>query len=229
MRVILTLMILSSGFLYSQKKNPDKILEEVKRTFNQVKDYVVDVNIKIDVDFLKAPETNATIYFKQPGKIHLESEGFAMLPKGGMDFSPLGLLKDEYTAIYDRVDTIDGFITDVVKVIPIGDKNDIILTTLWIDESEYFIRRVESTRKIGGTFSLELKYSRSKTDYPLPSSMVFTFNIDRSNLPRGMADKLTKKKPGGTKETKTGKVFITYKNYKVNEGIPDSVFEEKGD
>lgn len=227
MKILLILLVIGFGISSPQKKDPERILEEVKKTFNTVEDYIVDVNIKVDVDFLKVPETKATIYYKQPNKIHLESEGFALLPKGGMDFSPLGLLKDDYTAIYQRTDTIDGIKTDVIKVIPLNEESDIILVTLWIDESEYIIRKVETTQKIGGTFSLELKYEKSKTDYPLPSGMIFTFNVDKMNLPKGMAGELNENKPEDEKKTTTGKVFITYKNYKVNKGIPDSVFEEK--
>ncbi len=227
MKILLVLLTISLGFSAAQNKDPEQILEEVKKTFTKVEDYVVDVNIRVDVDFLKAPETNAKIYFKQPGKVHLESEGFALLPKEGMDFSPVGLLKDEYTAIYQRADTIDGYKTDVIKVIPLSDASNVILTTLWIDESKHIIRRVESTPKIGGTFSIELKYDKSKTDYPLPSSMIFTFNVDRMNLPKSMTGEMNEDKPKDEKKTTTGKVYISYKNYKVNKGIPDSVFEEK--
>ena len=63
-------------------------------------------------------------------------------------------------------------------------------------------------------------------NYPLPSSMIFTFNIERLNLPKGMAGELNKNKSNDEKKT-TGKVYITYSNYKVNKDIPDSVFEEK--
>jgi outer membrane lipoprotein-sorting protein len=229
MKTLIILLFVGFGLSTAQKKDPEKILEEVKKNFSKVEDYVVDVNIKVDVDFLKVPETNAIIYFKQPGKMHLESGGFALLPKEGMDFSPVGLLEDEYTAIYERIDTLEGFRTDVIKVIPLTEQSDVVLTTLWVDESKQIIRRVESTPKIGGTFSIELKYNESKTDYPLPSGMIFTFNVDRMNLPKGMAGEMNQNKDTNEKKSKTttGRVFITYKNYKVNKGIPDSVFEEK--
>jgi outer membrane lipoprotein-sorting protein len=228
-KTILILLIFVSGIAIPQKKDPEKVLDEVKRTFNKVNDYVVDVNIRVDVVFLKVPETNATIYYKQPGKMHLESEGFALLPKEGMDFSPVGLLDEEYTSIYEKTDTVDGHRTDVIKVIPLSENSDVVLTTLWIDESRHIIRKVESSPKIGGTFSIELNYDDSKTDYPLPTKMLFTFNIDRMNLPKGMAGELNQSKSKDEKKSKstTGKVFINYKSYKVNQGIPDSVFEEK--
>jgi hypothetical protein len=59
--------------------------------------------------------------------------------------------------------------------------------------------------------------------------MLFTFNIDRMNLPKGMAGELNQSKSKDEKKSKstTGKVFINYKKYRVNQGIPDSVFEEK--
>ena len=89
--IIICLFFIQFGF--AQSKDPDEILKNVITNFNKVNDYVVDVNIKVDVDFLKVPETKAKIYFKQPDKVHLEAEGFAMLPKNGMEFSPSSLLK----------------------------------------------------------------------------------------------------------------------------------------
>jgi outer membrane lipoprotein-sorting protein len=224
MKILLILLTISFEVANPQEKDPDQILDEVKKTFNQVEDYVVDVNIKVDVDFIKVPETQATIYYKQPDKVHLESKSFAMLPREGLDFSPIGLLKEKYTAIYEKEDTVSGNKTDVVKVIPLGDESNVVLTTLWIDEAKHFIRKVQSTLKIGGTFSIELKYDNPRMNYPLPSSMIF--NIERLNLPKGMAGELNKNKSNDEKKT-TGKVYITYSNYKVNKDIPDSVFEEK--
>lgn len=232
MKIFLILQIFCFGIAslaFAQKKDPDKILEDVKQTFNKVEDYTVDVEIKVDVDFLKAPETKAKIYFKQPNQVHLESESFALLPKEGLDFSPLGLLEENYTAIYESEDTIDGNKTALIKVIPLGDAGNVILTTLWIDESKHIIRKVESTPKIGGTFSIELKYDKLKTEYPLPSLMIFTFNVDKMELPKSISGELNEKESQNkdNKKFTTGKVYITYSNYKVNKGIPDSVFEKK--
>ena len=92
MRYLIGLILFLIQFGFSQSKDPDDIINKVVKNFNNVKDYQVEVNIKVDVEFLKVPETKAKIYFKQPDKVHLEAEGFAMLPKNGIEFSPSSLL-----------------------------------------------------------------------------------------------------------------------------------------
>jgi outer membrane lipoprotein-sorting protein len=228
MKKIFLFLLLLGTYSFAQSTDPNFILDKVKAKFGEVKDYVVNVKIKVDVDFLKAPVSEAKIYFKQPDKIHFESENFALLPKEGVNFSPMALLKKNYTAIYEKEDTINGTKTSVIKVIPLSDESDIILTTLWIDPAKYYILKAQSTTKINGTFSLELNYESPVDNFPLPSSMVFTFNIDRDKLSRGMRnfdeqDENAKKKE---KKSTTGKVYIYYSDYKVNRGIPDSVFDE---
>ncbi len=218
---------------FAQSKDPDEILNRVKEEFNKVEDYKVNVSIKVDVNFLKVPDSKATIYFKQPDQIHLESNGFALLPKEGLNFSPLSFLKKDYTAIYEKDEMLDGHKTSIIKVIPLGDNSDIILTTLWVDQKNNVIRKSQSTTKINGTFALDLKYNNSPKGFPLPSQMIFTFNVEKMNLPKGMAgdfneDTQDEKKDDekDKKKTTTGKVYITYTNYKVNIGIPEKIFEE---
>jgi len=227
MKSIFIFILIINGFLFSQSKDPDLLLKKVKEEFSKVKNYQVDVNIKVDVDFIKVPETKAKIYFKQPDKIHFDAEGFAMLPKEGINFSPLSFLKKNYTSIYEKEENIDGNPVSVIKVIPSSEKGDIVLTTLWIDQVENIIRKVESTTKSNGTFTIELKYEDGKREFYLPKAKIFSFNIDKMNLPKAFnsdTETETKKNLG---KTTTGKVFITYSNYIINKGIPDNMFEKK--
>lgn len=228
MRSVILFLLLFINEIFSQQKIADELINSVITNFNRVKDYEVDIDIKVDVEFLKVPESKAKIYFKQPDKIRLKSDGFALLPKEGLDFSPAALTKKDYTAIYEQDVILNGIKTSVVKVIPVGEKSNIILSTLWIDPIKKVIRKVESTTKTNGTFTIELFYNETMK-YPLPDKMVFSFNIDKLNLPKAFSNdgnppKKRKRVPDAPTK---GNVIVEYFDYKVNVGIPDSVFEEK--
>jgi outer membrane lipoprotein-sorting protein len=215
---------------FAQSSKSDKIIDSVKANFSRVKDYEVNVHIKVDVNFLKVPEAQATIFFKQPDKIKLKSEGFAMLPKEGLNFSPLNFLTGDYTSIFDKEGNVDGYPCYLVKVIPLGDESDLILTNMWIDKNKFIIRKIESTTKSNGTFEIDLKY-RNNLKYPLPSSMVFTFNVQKMDLPKGITgdmDEMNQPEKENEKKNKsrttTGKVYVNYSDYRVNINLPDSIF-----
>ncbi len=224
MRKFLVIFFIA-GLTICQTKNADKIIEQVKSTFDKIHDYQVDVNIKLDVNFVKMPDQKAHVYFKQPDKVKFESKGFAMLPRQSLNFSPAQLLHGDYTAIYVKRDTLDDSNVDVVKVIPNSDSSDVVLSTLWIDRKEHVVRKIETAGKRSGTVYTVLKYGN---DLPLPSSIKFSFDSPVSEMQR-----MALQKEGGTVKPDRnvskmqGSVIITYSNYQINKGIPDSVFEEK--
>lgn len=226
-KLLISIILLLFAFIFPQSKDPDLILKKVVESFNKVKDYEVEVQVKVDVDFIKVPETKAKIYFKQPDKINFESDGFAMLPKEGINFSPMSFLKKDYTALYQKEDYINGHPVSVIKILPSAEQGDIVLTTLWVDQSHNIIKKVESTTKTNGTFTIDLKYNEDKKDFNLPSSMVFGFNIDKMNLPKGFTGQAETESHKNIGKTTSGKVYITYSNYKVNVGLSDKIFEKK--
>ena len=230
MKLLISLFLVLIQFGFAQSKDPNEIINNVITNFNKVNDYKVDVNIKVDVEFIKVPETKAKIYFKQPDKVHLEAEGFAMLPKNGMEFSPSSLIKKDYTAIYEQDVELNGFKTSIVKVIPLGDQGEVILSTYWIDQKKQVIRKVESTTKTNGTFTIDFNYD-DKLKYPLPVKIVFAFNMDKMNIPATISGETNSEKPDKKNKnagsTTKGKVIVNYSNYLVNKGVPDSIFEEK--
>lgn len=229
---IFILILVLYATVFNQTKNPEAILEKVKTEFDKVEDYQVDVQTKIDVSFLKMPDRKATIYYKKPDKFHVDSENFAMLPKSGLNFSPLGFLNYKYTAFYEREDTIKGIPVSVIKVIPLEGSAEVILSTLWIDIKRNIILKVESSRKPQGNFTVNIDYIKISERFWLPSSILFEFSIDGSGLPKRFGDNQeTKKeqKKDESKKVETGKVYLTYSNYKVNIGLQDSIFEQKSD
>lgn len=227
---LLFCILLITNLVFAQSKDPDQILKNVVDNFSRVQDYTVSVNIRVDVEFIKVPETKAKIYFKQPDKVHLESDGFAMLPKSGMEFSPSALINKEHTAIYEKDVMLNGINTSLVKVIPLGDQGDVILSSIWVDQAKQVIMKVESTTKTNGTFTIDFSYDKDFT-YPLPKEIIFSFNVDKMNIPATISGETTtenpKKKKGRSDSVTKGKVIVKYNNYEVNKGLSDSIFEKK--
>lgn len=222
------LFLLIFGSVFAQEKDPEKILDRVKQRFDKIKDYTVDATITVNIDIIKVPKSTAKIYFKQPDKIHLESEGFAMLPKAGLNFSPTKMLSAKHDAIHIRTEKINDRDIDVVKVIPSDDTSEVIISTVWIDREEHVIAKMESTTKHAGTFQMEMKYDGTYK-IGLPSEVKFSFNQSDMQMPKQMMndsndpDDKPKKGSGGLK----GNVVVKYYNYKVNTGLSDKLFEEK--
>jgi outer membrane lipoprotein-sorting protein len=116
---------------------------------------------------------------------------------------------------------------DILKIIPSNDSSDVILSTLWIDPIQNVIKKIQTTGKKSGTIQIVLDYK--DYGFALPSDVKFSFNVGELNLPTNL--------PGENKNTfgdhhkekgpVMGNVILTYSNYKINKGIPDSFFEEK--
>jgi len=223
-------VLILTAVIFSQEKNPEAILEKIKLEFEKVEDYQVDVKIKVDVDFLKMPDREATIYYKKPDKFHIDSENFAMLPKSGLNFSPLGFLNYKYTAFYEREDTVNGILTSVIKVIPLEGDADVILSSFWVDTKRNLILKVESSRKPQGTFIIDLNYLKTSEGFWLPSALVFSFTVDHSLISKRFnepGDSESKEKTKDSEKPETGKVYLNYSNYRVNTGLTDEFFESK--
>ncbi len=227
--VLLGFLIITIDESYAQKPDADLMLKNVQERFSSIEDYTVDATINVNVDFLRVPEARAKIYFKQPDKIRMKSEGFALIPKQGLNFSPAKLLNENFTAIYVRSDTLENDRVEVIKAIPMVDTLDIILMTLWVDTVHQVIVQIESTTKNSGTVLMELKYDFDKNEV-LPEEVIFTFNLSNFKLPASFTGEFDRPGEDQIEDTRSkieGSVSIKYENYLINTGIPDSVFTRK--
>ncbi|PKL83267.1 MAG: hypothetical protein CVV24_05915 [Ignavibacteriae bacterium HGW-Ignavibacteriae-3] len=234
-KLMIIILLLTSIASLAQSKDAKKLLDAVIEKFNKVNDYKVDASIKLDMNFIKVPDMKAKVFFKKPDKMKVQSDGFAMLPKQGLKFSPADMLKDDFTALYVKSEMIDNRKIDVVKAIPNSDSSEVILSTLWVDTEGLVIKKVETTTKKTGTTQIELDYK--SYEYGLPSKIKISFSLGDINLPIPPSgeqnevvesDKKGRSKRGLPKGASLkGSVIMTYKNYQVNKGIPDSFFDEK--
>lgn len=236
-KYLITLLLIAAVAVSAQSKDPRKLLDAVRQKFNKVNDYKADALVKLDMSFIKVPEMKAKVFFKKPDKIKVEAKGFAMIPKQGLKFSPADLLKEDFTALYVRSETIDNRKIDIVKAIPNSDSSEVILSTFWVDAAESVIRKVETTSKKGGTTQIELSYD--SYEFGLPSQIKLSFNLGNIQMPVNVPNQSNENEDAGAGKKNRrrrglpdgaslkGSVIMTYENYQINKGIPDSFFVEK--
>ena len=211
---------------FAQTKDPYAIIETLKEKLNEVTDYSADISINIDVNFIQMPDSKAKVYFKKPDKFRIKSEGFAMLPKQGLNFSPAKFFNEDFDAIYLRQDTLFNKDVDIIKVLPRSDSSNIILSTLWIDFKNKLLLKIEANTKDAGTFGIEFIY-KNAIQYGLPDEVHFSFNIKDVRIPNMNPQNVDDKKQMTQDKTVEGIVRIKYSDYVINKGLDDKVFEEE--
>jgi outer membrane lipoprotein-sorting protein len=210
---------------FSQDMMP--LIKKVKAKLDKVNDYTASGSMKTDVAFIKAPVGKVTMYYKKPNKFKLKKAGgISILPKGGISVNMNNVLSEkDFVAISAGKQMVGSFMTTVVKLIPTSETSDIILSTLYIDETDSVIRKAVTTTKENGTYEMEMSYGKYLS-YGLPSKLTFSFNTKDYKMPKGITMEFgdESKEEKEKLKQKKGKVEITYSSYTINKGVADSVF-----
>jgi hypothetical protein len=196
------------------------LLAKVRAKVEQVNDYSADARMKIDVSFMKVPESAVKVYFRKPDIFRIKKEGgISILPKGGVTISLNALLSgSDYAPIDAGRETLDGVSMRVVKLVPLRETGDVVLTTLYIDDKTLLVRRAVTTTRNNGTYEISLEYGRYAA-WALPDRAIFTFNTAGYKLPKGLAleydpgDSPAAAAPAGNGK---GQVILTYSSYVIN-------------
>ena len=75
--------------------------------------------------------------------------------------------------------------TQPVKLLPLDDQSDLILTTMYIDEANFLIRKASTTTKENGTYDMEMQFGKY-AEWGLPDKVIFSFNTKDYKLPKGI-------------------------------------------
>jgi outer membrane lipoprotein-sorting protein len=225
-KILILLLLFVSVFSFGQTKDPNALLVSLKKKYLGIRDYTVDASVVVDVWFLNMPVKKAKIYYKYPNKVHVETTGFALLPKRAASFDPSAFIGDKFTAVYMKSEKWGNSVMDVIKTIPNDPNSDLILSTFWIDTKKMEIRKLEINSKSGGSFQVEMEYNNLPFD--LPQKLTVSFDVKDMNMPKGMTGEMPPKDNTGKKKGDgKGKVTISYSNYLVNKGLSDKIFEDK--
>ena len=251
-RVIFTFFLIVSSILLAQTLSIEKISDNVISQFDKIEDYQVDLKISVKMTGFRMPNKKIRLYYKRPDKIKMETRGFAILPKTGVDGNPnefLDMLK-QVTSIKRTIHNnrpffrIKGKVNQDSLKIPITvKKNEIpnITMEVLVDAKEWVITEVGVFLDLENVFSFNTNYIEVN-EVMVPERSVFNIGIkgisrwstqnpfdfggpgsDRQDFER------IAKNAGydPLKDEFVGEMILTFSNYTVNKGIDDSLFIEK--
>ena len=213
---------------HTHAQDANTLVQKVKAKIDLVNNYVADGSMKTNVSFLKVPDAIVKVYFKKPNKIKIKNEkGISFVPKGTVSINLNNIVGgSQYTVIDAGYDKVGNTKTKVVKLLPLDDNADVVLSTIYIDEANLVILKAKTTTRVNGSYQLDMTFGKY-TAYGLPDKVIFTFNTKDYKLPKGVTfdfdDGTTAKKPSN--KNNEGKAEITFTNYSINKGVDDSVFK----
>lgn len=216
--------------LVAQGQDADKLIRDVRAKLDQVKDYKATGKLKTDVAFLKIPVSNVQVYYKKPNRFKVKKDGgISLLPKNGVSVNLNSLLMaEDYTAVPAGESMLNGVPVKIIKLLPLNDNGDVVLTTMYIDDKKLLIQKAVTTTRDNGTYDMQMSYGKFEK-YGLPDKVIFSFNTKDYKLPKGVTFEYDAGETAKTQEeklkNKKGKVEILYENYLINKGIDDSIFK----
>jgi hypothetical protein len=212
--------LLSPGGIQAQG-DATSYLDSLERKYSGLKDYTVDVLVHFDIEGFKAPDMQAKLYFKTPDKMKIESKRVFFLPKEGGYFNPFMFKKEEFEIrLLERL-TYDSRKAVKLKLTPKKPKRNIQDFVLTIDTDHNLIREMNISSFEGREVKASIQYGKS-SDFELPTRIELQLDIPFNE---SIEIKDFSQSAEKTKRV-TGKVEITYSNYKVNSGLSDEIFKE---
>jgi outer membrane lipoprotein-sorting protein len=215
--------LLSPGLLVAQDEGA-RILDALQKKYSGVKDYTVDVNVHFDVEGFKAPDMQAKLYCKPPDRMKIESKRIFFLPKEGGIFNPSLFNKEDFEVRFLERLTYEGRDAVKLKLTPKKRKpnapQDFILT---VDTDRNLVREMNTSSFDGREVKALIEYGHF-SDFDLPTRIELHLDL-QFNESREIKDFGPSAQPA---KRVTGRVEITYSNYKVNTGLSDEIFKETG-
>ncbi len=208
----------------------EEVLEKVAKGTEAVRDYTVDLVIDVNMERIRIPRATATMYFKQPDKIHFDSPSIAMLPREGMAFNSASVLS-RYTAETLGSDTANG--KKVIKIQLAAKEASARLRQVfaWVDPDTWTICRMQTIPYEGRLLTIDFVYGLQENKFWLPTHLGLRYEVlgesgaKREEQPPSTPDTpLDQMQPRGPR---SGSLSVDYSNYRINTGLSDEIFSPK--
>jgi outer membrane lipoprotein-sorting protein len=223
---LVIIVLLGVQCAFGQKLSGEDVLRKVQQNFGQVKDYTVTLDIVADVEHLKVPPMQATMYFKQPEKVHFDAKGFVFLPREGMGLQ-FGNLSERYIVDSIAKEKVADSVRYRLALRPRDEKSIVRHLTMWVDATQWVPVRIRMSQPDGRGMEVRFSYALQEGRYWLPLNLVVAFEAAVKDTAANATDAnpFARSMPTGPRGGgRNGTVTVRYSGYRINTGLPDSLF-----
>ena len=235
-------------FLFTSIKSQNTDLDIVKSNiitqFSKIEDYQVDINIKINMTGFRMPKKKIKMFFKKPDKLSIKTNGFAIIPKTGINNNPNELfnmfnyINEVNRTIRDNKQFyfISGIVNQDSIDMPIKNfksEESNVKMSLLIDAKEWIITEVDIFLDKEKTFSIRTDYINiNNIMVPKETKLIIGIkeisrikNNFNSDLLFNSDNDLAKASGFNLKNDEfKGEISMKFSNYIINQGIDDQIF-----
>lgn len=218
---LICILLFAGGWAFAQD-DAARYLDGLEKKYSELKDYTLDVKVHFDMEGFNAPDMQAKLFFKPPDKMKVQSKKVFFFPKEGGLFNPFLFKKEAFDIRLLEETTYDNRKAVRLKLFPKDTKRIKQSFVLTLDVESHQIREFQT--------SSEEREIKGRIDYVKFEGFDLPQRIElHLDLPFKESFEMREfGQPETAPRRVTGKVEITYSNYRVNSGLQDEFFKGSG-
>jgi outer membrane lipoprotein-sorting protein len=222
------LLVLGLQCALGQKLTGDDILRKAEQNFQGITDYTVTLDVVTDLERMKIPPMHVTMYYKQPDKVHFDAKGFVVLPRDGMGVQ-FGQLTRKYAVDSITRESVNGVAMYRLVLRSRDEKALMRPMQMWVDATRWTPERIHIAQPNGAAMEAIFNYGKIN-QFWLPQQLVVSFSTAVKDT-SGAAPPANPFTGGASMPargfSRAGTVTVRYSEYRLNTGLPDSIFVQE--
>ena len=215
MRALFTLLLLSIGLISSaQQTAVDPDLLQIKQRLDSIGGFTADMSLEVAINFINMPKKTGTLIYRKGSPTEIVTDGFMLVPKGGLDFTLEQLFKYPFITVPRGSQIRNGDSLKVINIIPTSDKANFSIAELTLNLSKNRIAQSKISTLRDGSYAIFFSYSDATS--LLPSQIKIEFEVARIRIPLSFLGQDVKvdRKLKRSEELKKGSIILDLSNYR---------------
>ncbi len=190
----------------------DEVIKRAMDLNAGVRDYRAEVTITTIAEGIDIPPRRATVYYKRPDKMRVDSDQLAVVPRAAVDLHTLGSAAAKNSrAVMGGQKTVNGRTLYNVKLLPRDTDTERGRMLVWVWGDTWTIQKMEAYDGQKLRFAVRWTYQKIGS-YWMPQWIIFTTpGMGRRNAPLASG----------------GEIRLYFSKVEVNVGLSDADFDKQ--